>query len=374
LSISNVYTASPATGGGGLPAPVGSDSTTVLGFDDGRVTEDWTITPALLNQFRIGFNRQTQVQDSPQRLNGWPQQLGLTGMQFAAGAFPNISWGSFTSTGVTLGYNNRVSNSYILSDALSWTHGRHSFKFGGEIRDVNTYKKLQNWASLTFSRNETALPTALSTTGLEFASFLLGQVDQAGQSLYGSPLPHETTWQIGIYAQDDFKISQRVTINYGLRLDIYTPVGESHGFYGIMDPAIPNPDAGNLPGTYIFGHQNGYGNSLPPAINNTYNFGPRIGIAWKAGQKTAVRLGYGISYFATGAFGGGNNTNLADGYWVTSAVASLNSGLTPAYTFAQGFPAANLTIPPFLSPALGLSGQVVNFFDTSADRAAYAQN
>ena len=65
-------------------------------------------------------------------------------------------------------------------------------------------------------------------------------------------IPREVWKQIGLYAQDDYKVTPRLSINYGLRWDLYTPLENSRNQYSVMDPTAPNPNAGNLPGAYIF--------------------------------------------------------------------------------------------------------------------------
>jgi outer membrane receptor protein involved in Fe transport len=303
LSASLATTSNPQTSGGGLPAPIGSILVANYSYWFPRVSYDLTISPTMLNQVRISFNRQTQYQDTPYRSGGWPRQLGLLGFEHAVGSFPNFSLGSFTQSGMTLGYNNRTSNTFIISDAFSWTKSRHTMKFGVEARRVMTLKYLGNPAQLTFSRNETALPTQLSTTGLEFASFLLGQVDQAAQSLYGNFAPIFNSYQYALYAQDDFRFTPRLTFSYGLRYDTFTPLTKSHDWYAMINTKKPNPAAGNLPGVYIFAGKNGNGNQIAPATKDSRNFGPRFGFAYKLSNKTAVRGAYGISYFQTGAYG-----------------------------------------------------------------------
>jgi hypothetical protein len=379
LTVSDVYTNNPQTtiSGFALPQPVGGLQLTRYTFHFARATHDWTMGPTMLNQFRLGFNRQTQYMDTPQRSAAWPSKLGIRGLELGSGSFPNINVGTFTRTGNSNVYADRSSTSYLLSDALNWTKGAHNLKFGAELRDVNTYFKREGANGITFLRNETALPTAatVSSTGLEYASLLLGQVDNMTVPLYGSFAPHNTTWQIAFYAQDDFKVTPRLTINYGLRFDLFTPLAESHNYYGIMDPTRPNPAAGNLLGTYVFAGQNGLGNRLPPGDKNSANLGPRVGLAWKLSDKLVVRGGYGISYFQTGAYGGGNNTGLVDGYWITSSLQSLDSGTTPAWDWDTQFPRSALTIPPNISPALAVgTGVVVSNWDVSASRAAYSQN
>jgi hypothetical protein len=103
------------------------------------------------------------LQDQPSRFDepGWPAQLGLRGMELATGHFPRIAW-SFTGTSTALGYNDRFATTYTASDALLWTKGAHSFKFGGEIRRQETFKFLQN----QHSGESPARPTRLETCRL----------------------------------------------------------------------------------------------------------------------------------------------------------------------------------------------------------------
>jgi hypothetical protein len=378
LSLSLVTTSNPTLSTSALPLPAGGTQIGLFTYWFPRVTYDWTISPTMLNQIRVGFNRQTQFMDSPVRSENWPAQLGLTGMEGAVGGFPNISWGSFAGTGLSNGYNDRYSNTYLLGDALSWTKGTHNLKFGFEGRRIQTLKYLGNWTGLSFSRNETANPASSATranTGLEFASFLLGQVDQAILPLYGNFAPQFNSYQYGLYAQDDFKVTPRLTINYGLRLDIFTPTSEVHNWYSMVDLTRPNPAAGNLPGVYVWAGQPGIGHTLPGASKILKNFGPRIGLAYKINNKTVVRTGYGVSYFQSGAYGGGGpNTALNDGYWITSTSRSLNQGVTPAYIFANGFPAADRVTPPFINPALGVGTGLANYWSPTAERASQMQN
>jgi Carboxypeptidase regulatory-like domain len=374
MSLSLVGTDDPGFTPHGLPHPAGGQQIRDFGYWFPRGTHDWVMSDNLVNQFRVGYNRQTQLQDQPSRYDepGWPVQLGLRGMELATGHFPRIAW-SFTGTSTALGYNDRFATTYTASDGLLWIKGAHSFKFGGEIRRQETFKYLQNQANMNFARNQTALPTAISTTGLDFASFLLGYVDSAGLSIYGPYEPRQSTWQFGLYAQDDFKITQRLTVNYGLRFDILTPLVEANDYYSMVDTTLPNPVAGNLPGVYVFAGQNGVGSRIAPADKNSNNLGPRLGLAYALNDKTVLRSAYGISYFQTGAYGGGNNVNQNDAYWPTSTTSSPDD-LTGAYTFAQGYPARDLVIPPLITPSLGVGTGFVNYWHPTAARAGRSRN
>jgi hypothetical protein len=373
ITVSLVTTSNPSFNASALPDPVGGQQDSLFTYWFPRITYDWTIRPNMLNQFRIGYNRQTQRQAHPSENGGWPVKLGLTGMDLSPSAFPRISWGSFTGTAASLGFNDRFANTYTISDGLSWTVGAHNMKFGFETRMQETNKYLANAANLTFSRNETADPNNLSKTGLEFASFLLGQVDSAGQSIYGDFAPKQRSWQMGFYGQDDFKITPRLTVNYGMRLDVYLPLAEKHDWYSMADLTTPNPAAGNLPGVYLFAGQNGLGDRIPPADHDALGWGPRVGFAYKLTDNMVIRSGYGISYSQTGAYGGGNNVNQNDAYWPTSTSQPVDQ-FTPAYTFATGFPAKDLIIPPQLTPTLGVGTGFVNYWTPLADRIMYSQN
>jgi hypothetical protein len=374
MNVSVVATDDPGFQPSGLPHPAGGQQIRDFGYWFPRANHDWVMTDNVVNQFRVGYNRQTQLQDQPSRFDepGWPTQLGLRGMDLATAHFPRINW-SFTPTSTTLGYNDRFATTYTASNALLWTKGSHSFKFGGEVRRQETFKFLQNQANMNFARNQTALPTAISTTGLDFASFLLGYVDSGGLSIYGPYEPRQQTWQFGFYAQDDYKLTPKLTINYGLRLDILTPLTEASDFYSMVDTTKPNPAAGNLPGVYVFAGQDGVGSRIAPADKNSNNLGPRLGLAYSVNDKTVFRSAFGISYFQTGAYGGGNNVNQNDAYWPTSTASSPDD-LSGAYTFSQGFPARDLVIPPLLTPALGVGSGFVNYWHPTAARAGRMKN
>ncbi|MGE0406219.1 MAG: TonB-dependent receptor, partial [Candidatus Korobacteraceae bacterium] len=379
LTVSNVATINPSKGANaGMPDPISPRSQNKFTYWFPRATWDWSVTPTVLNQFRLSFNRQTQYQDSPMRSGNWPAQLGLRNMEDAVGGFPRVLLPGFFESGVGNGFNDRFSNTYTISDALSWTKGAHNLKFGFEGRRLQTLKYLGNWAVLGFSSNETAAPQTAQTragSGSSFASFILGQVDNSILPLYGNFAPHFNTYQIGMYVQDDFKITPRLTLNLGMRYDMYTPTAEAHNWYAMVDTTKPNPFAGNLPGAYSFAGLDGNGNRLSPADHNVHNFAPRLGLAYKLNDKTVIRSGYGISYFQAGAYGGGGpNTALNDGYWIDNAVASLNTGVTAAFTLANGYPAANKIIPPNTTARLGVGTGLVNYWHPNADRTPYMQN
>jgi hypothetical protein len=120
------------------------------------------------------------------------------------------------------------------------------------------------------------------------------------------------------------------------------PMRERNNIYSAVDLGKPNPSAGNLPGAYVFAGRDGQGECLSSACEKSSGLAPRLGIAWKLSERLVVRSGYGISYFPTGLYGAGYNAYLTDGFNPTSTSTTPDAGITPAFTFAQGFPAAQL--------------------------------
>ena len=119
LSLSNVYAGNPFYSAGIFPVPIetGYGPIRTYTFDFARLTEDWVITPTLLNQFRIGYNRQTQYSRSSTINGGWPAKLGMQGLSnpldYIPSDFPTINDGSF-STLAGHNYTYPVSNTGVL--------------------------------------------------------------------------------------------------------------------------------------------------------------------------------------------------------------------------------------------------------------------
>lgn len=101
-----------------------------------------------------------------------------------------------------------------------------------------------------------------------------------------SPWCHNIWRQAGAYVQDDYKVTPKLTLNLDVRWDLFTPLEDAHDWYSVMDPPLPNPAAGNLPGAYVFAGQSGQGNRLTFAKNDASNFSP--------GSVSAGRLKTGL--------------------------------------------------------------------------------
>jgi hypothetical protein len=323
-----------------------------------RLNYDWTISPSLLNHIGFGFSRFRNPNFSTSYNQGWEQpnggKLGLTGTQYDL--FPTIQ---FNTQGYTRFGDDVASDNYFntttLLDNLTWIKGKHTIKMGAEIQGHrDNYRNFgSGGGDFFFSSLETGLP-GVTNAGNSFASFLLGAAD-SGSSYFRSSLPGGRYKYIGFYVDDTYKLSKKLTVDLGLRYEIQKPTSDVLGRISYMNPSIPNPGAGNLPGAEVFGN-NGSGQNQ--FFNTQYkNFGPRIGFAYTITPKTVLRGGYGIFYAAYISEGVGIPQN---GFSVTPSFVSPDNGLTPAFYWDQGFP-QNFSHPPNLTPTVqnGQSAQLV---------------
>jgi hypothetical protein len=239
------------------------------------------ISPRLLAEFRGGWNRfaeQFAAQDS--KLN--PASLGLntSNANFTTGDYglPVISVSGNSLAGLGANKSNprgRYDTNWQYLNNVSFNQGSHNWKFGFEFRrtSVNQFFDLNHRGKLSFS---------------SFADFLAGDVTGGGSQTMGNS--HRNTYQnnFAFYLQDNFRLSHRLTLNYGLRWDYYGVIGEKNDLFSILDSS----------GNVVQVGANGGPSSLYPKDWN--NFSPRIGIAYDifGTGKTVLRAGYGFAYDA----------------------------------------------------------------------------
>lgn len=266
-----------------------------------RMAEDWTVNNHTLNHLAFGFNRFSNP-NGITPTQGWPTRLGLTGV--ADRNFPRIRVNgkglSYGQYGVG-GYSISNSESFILTDTLSWLRGKHSYKFGAEIRryHYNSREFFGESGRFNFSDRETSLPgfpIGSKGTGHPFASFILGAVDSGSRDIHLTQ-PGYRVWFGAFYAQDDWKITSKLTLNYGLRWDIPGVRKEAFDRQSGLDQSVPNPGADGIPGALVF-LGNCQGCNGRDSFQDSYykEFGPRLGFAYAATHKLVIRGGYGISY------------------------------------------------------------------------------
>ena len=197
--------------------------------------------------------------------------------------------------------NKWLAPAFVFSDLLTWVKGRHTFKAGVEYRNQRDSNQVTagESGSLGFGSLETGLRDVNS--GNPLASFLLGAVDSG--SLSNRPYGlWSARWSSYIaHFGDTWKATSKLSVNIGVRWDMHPPTHEQHDVFSFLDPAAPNPSAGNRPGALTFAGTRwgkySYGKSYPEQVFSK-GFAPRLGIAYALNAKTVARTGYGIFYDA----------------------------------------------------------------------------
>jgi hypothetical protein len=269
--------------------------------------------PTALNELRFGYLRYAEYQASENTSSGTDivKQLGITGLTFAStpglvGA-PLITIGGFADIGDGDGPFRPRNNTFQLMDQFSFHRGRHSIKFGGEIRRSRMAITRANTLRGSFdfgNPNWTGLQ-GFSNTGNTFASFLLGLERQKGRRVSGFFQDLRSTEYAG-FVQDDWKVNSKLTFNIGLRYMFYGPPTETADRISTTTFPLGRPTnykEGALfylvPGNQKYAPNWGRaGIELPRSLYpaDKKNWGPRFGFAYSPVNKTVVRGGYGIFY------------------------------------------------------------------------------
>jgi outer membrane receptor protein involved in Fe transport len=269
-----------------------------------RINYDHTITPTMLLHLGAGYMHEYWAARSPEFD---PASIGLKGTY--VNRFPVVaglwtSLGGHGSRSASMGPNatfNFYDDKPTANASFTWVKNNHTFKFGAEAKFTgNPIDLLINaYGTFVFNRIETGLPALLGTglqggsVGFPYASFLLGRVNSGQIGKPADPRMGKQAW--ALFAQDAWKVTRKLTLDYGLRWDYQTYLKEQYGRVASISADVPNPAAGNLPGGVVF--EQTLGRDF--AKNYKYAFGPRLGLAYQITPKTVLRAGWGISYGQT---------------------------------------------------------------------------
>ncbi|MBV9398139.1 MAG: TonB-dependent receptor [Bryobacterales bacterium] len=360
--FSEIYTGSAysnTTGGAdGLPEPITQAIGTFITSHMYRLNYERTLSPTLLLHFGAGYQDEYFADDKVVTDYNAATQLGLVGATVPR-MFPAIGAASNAQGGVkqlSSGTNRHIWYQKPTSNtSLTWVKDNHTFKFGGEARfeGVPTTLFSDTNGVYTFSPNETGLPSTQGqslqggTVGMPYASFLLGLVD--GVAVAYPPTLKLAKQQWGAFAQDTWKISRKLTVDYGLRYDFGTYPKEEHGVIPNFSATTPNPSAGGRLGAVAF-EGDGIGRcNCEFAHNYSFAFGPRLGAAYQINSKTVFRVGLGVVYNTTPG-NNGATANIPNPVNVTSpsfgqAVMTLRTGIPFAATPWPNFNPGQFPVP-----------------------------
>ena len=343
-----------------------------------RLAYDFTLTPTLLGRANLGYNRFGNMNESVYVDQDWPAKLGMTNVPGVH--FPVLNFGGqpFQGGGIgaggRLGSNNRggsFNGSTIGQVDLTKVSGKHNFKFGFEQRRYyyNTRNKSGS-GDFNFSPNQTALPGFINQTGHSFASFLLGDYASTSRGIAASNFGHR--WrQTGLYFQDDWKLTPRLTLNIGLRWEIVGGLAEVAGRMSAIDFSVPNPGAGNRPGALVFAddrNRNGFMDTYWKQIS------PKFGFAYAVSNKLVMRGGYGINNTPaiSNGFGFGGTLGYNGSISVTSANTLVPFAEAPLGNISNPYPSFTGTLPNKI-PTLA-NGQGIDYYPMNGNHLPYVQN
>jgi TonB-dependent receptor-like protein len=360
-------------GQGNQVAPVGSavkDYYEVAPLHVSNYAAAWnsTLSPRLSNQLLAGVNYFRQIfSDFNANFDLASYGLNLYNGFNLPGA-PNIAITGFDAVGLTPP-EGREDITGHLTDVLSYTVGKHQFRFGGEFRRAQLEEFYHRHALGNFvfdgSQGPWAGDTSVDSNVLALADFLAGDVARSSIAV-GDPTRLVFVKTFALFAQDSWQVNSKLSLNYGLRWDYEGPLGNDKQDLSVFDPSK---------GGIVF-QGDGIDTVYP---KNFKNFSPRVGFAYKVGQRSdlVIRGGFGI-YFDTPNLNVFLDNRPSNG--APNGLEGNPAGPTPVqtipangYTIASGIPVFN---PSTTNCSTGNGcGQVYNIFSVSqAFRTPYNYN
>jgi hypothetical protein len=260
--------------------------------------------------------------------------------------FPRLVFSDLTGTLAGLGHTSNTmrgyQNSNFISGSVSRISGNHALKFGTQFRrdHANRLTISPGGLGFVFSRTFTQGPNALAastTAGSSIASALLGIADTSSSSRLSLATPRLThNWQQSYYAQDDWRVNQRLTVNVGLRWDLQLPMVEEGNNLNWFDPSVTSPIAAQVPSLKLKGAVIFADNNKRNVFNtNMRDIAPRIGLAFKITDKMVLRSGYGL-FYAPHPYGTSDNVGV--GFSQSTPFVASVDGATPIATISNPFP------------------------------------
>jgi hypothetical protein len=262
----------------------------------------FTVTPKLLTENRLGFNRYRSQVEGINANEELSRRFGIgdpTPTSLSQRGLARIAITGMAVLGANFIYP-IVSTDNIFNASSSWTWiaAKHTVKFGGDIRRFRgdrlqaTGLNLGPRGLFNFNPGPTQLRNgpALGPNGNfgnSFAAFLLGAADQTSRT-YLTVTPTNRQWNHFLYANDTIQVTRKLTIDLGLRWELYTPVVPRQA--GGASNYDPDTNSLLVAGVGQVGMSTGI-------IQDNNNFAPRLGFAYRARESFVVRGGYGISYF-----------------------------------------------------------------------------
>ncbi len=294
-------------------------------------------SPSLLNTLSLNY---TRYHNQLATLNSYRKDFittsGITNTLSATSPLfwgvPNISIPGFMAPyDLTPSY--RTMNEYQLMDSVVWTHGKHTFKIGGDIQHIQT--------NMFYTGSNGFFSFGNRYTGNNFADYLLGYADSVGKTT------KSTNWNTWIdylagYAQDDWRVTKSLTLNLGLRYEVESAIrmsdrcGLDMSFANGVATQVVSSQCKSLADIQSFSLNVrpdvllAVSNHSAPYNADTNNFAPRFGFAYALNDSTVLRGGYGVFYASPQVASTASSNNFAPN---NLAPTWVSSPTTPTYSW-----------------------------------------
>jgi hypothetical protein len=382
-------------GSEGLPPTITATRGSFSRSRNWRLNFDYSLSPTRLLHLGAGLLLY-QLNDHSPTTDFNDSTIGLIGVPNPGGRFPTINGlcntgmgtnlspctgtGGMMSMGPGVGGAQSLTKQMTPSFQASLTDvkGNHTFKYGSELR-IFGYPLLGLTAAngvFSFSSNQTSqLSTSAGniqsstigggTVGFPYASFLLGLVN-TGTVNPPSSLRMGKRF-ISFFAQDSWKVTRKLTLDYGLRYDYFTYPREQYGRQPTVSPDVPNPTAGGIPGGIIYEATC----RCSFAKNYPYAFGPRFGLAYQFLPKTVFRMGIGIAYDGTATAQTGTASSAPNNFFSAPGFGAESMRLSDGVPQAYVLPWPNFSAGAFPNPNFpAVQNGPPNIVDRNAGRPA----
>ncbi|MGH7442108.1 MAG: TonB-dependent receptor domain-containing protein, partial [bacterium] len=381
-----------------------SNSTLPIPYTDGRTVLEIVTTAQLHDAYTFSTNKVNDLAWGESRLfipllsntygGKYPSKAGLTGLPpgVASSGFPDVTFSSSNAIDYPVSWDgtnshafNETANTFDVQDNFLWTKGRHQLTFGLQwqaIEDNENMPLTGSQAGFTFNAAETqnfdSTGALVTKSGSNYASYMLGMVDGASV-VQNSVAETGMRWKtVAPYVQDNIQVTPKLTVNAGLRWDLWTPGTEVHNRMSFFDPDLTNPATGTLGALRFTGRGVDSCGCRTPIATYHNNWGPRLGFAYSLNNKTVVRGSYSVFYAHAGAVTGHNGNSRQGisqiGFNNTGSLSSTATGQGAFYiapgagtnptgpvnssgqvidgSWDNGYP-GNPTAPPFINASYG---------------------